>query len=414
MNKHFNITLLKDIAEQYSTPIYVYNKQKITENYQLYKNSFEQNNSHNYLICYAVKANSNLHILKLLAHLGAGFDIVSIGELKRVLQAGGNPNKIVFSGVGKQDFEIEQALYAQIYCFNVESESELILINQIAKELNQIAPISIRINPNINAKSHPYISTGLKDHKFGIPIENAEYIYNLALELDNINIIGVDCHIGSQLTDLAPLQETCNAINNLLIRLEKNNINLTHVNLGGGLGIDYEHKTTNTLPTAKDWVQTILNNITTNKKIIIEPGRSIVGNAGLLLSKVIYNKSDQINKHNFTIIDAAMNDLLRPALYSAQHKIINICADDNTEQNYVTSVVGPVCESSDVFIKNENLAANSGDLLAILDTGAYGFAMSSNYNARPRAAEIMIDHDKFTLIRSRETIEDLYRNEIIL
>ena len=408
---------LIEIAHQYGTPTYIYSKPQIIKNFKAYELAFQQGTA-NYSICYAVKANSNLTILSLLAELGAGFDIVSLGELKRVLAAGGLANKTVFSGVGKQDFEIAQALECGIKCFNVESEPELLLINKVAQHLNTIAPISIRVNPNINANSHPYISTGLKEHKFGIAIEQAEYIYDRAVSLKNLNVIGIDCHIGSQLTDIQPLKETCQAINCLLTKLREKEINISHVNLGGGLGIDYEHTDSShtSIPSAQEWVQTILNNINTNCgqiKLLIEPGRSIVGNAGLLLSKVIYNKSDQANSHNFTIIDAAMNDLMRPALYSAQHKIINLSQPEGNSQ-YNTAIVGPVCESSDVFLKNINLMSQPGDIFAILDAGAYGFVMSSNYNSRPRAAEVLISDSKAVLIRPRETFEDLYKNEIIL
>lgn len=417
LQTNFDLETLKQIANKYGTPTYIYNKQKIINNYLEYKNGFEQNNFENYLICYAVKANSNLSILHVLAEQNSGFDIVSIGELYRVMKAGGKPQQVVFSGVGKQDFEIKTALEAGIYCFNVESEPELILVNQVATELNTKAPVSIRVNPNIDAKSHPYISTGLKEHKFGIAIESAENIYNLAKDLNNIEIKGIDCHIGSQLNELSPIKDTCIALNKLLKNLAQNNIEITHLNLGGGLGINYKH-CANETPSAKEWVKTILDNIHFKGKILLEPGRSIVGNAGVLLTKVIYNKQDKIHHHNFTIVDAAMNDLLRPALYSAKHLIINVdnLINNIQETNYITSIVGPICESSDVFLSNINLYSNSKDLLAILDTGAYGFTMSSNYNSRTKPAEVMIEGFKnkiFQLIRSRETYEDLFRTEVI-
>lgn len=415
--------LLHEIAAKYSTPCYIYNKQQIIHNFNLYKTSFESHcyKNINYLICYAVKANSNLAILRLLANEGAGFDIVSVGELHRVLKAGGESNKVVFSGVGKQDFEIKAALEANILCFNVESEPELMLIAQIAKQLNKIAAISIRVNPNIDAKSHPYISTGLKEHKFGIAIEQAEKIYQLAKELKNISITGVDCHIGSQLTEVEPLKQACFAISKFIKLLNNNNIAIKHINMGGGLGIAYN--ACQNLPSHKLWVDTIINNLDLHAlspfpTVIIEPGRSIIGNAGILLSKVIYTKTDDYNKHKFIIIDAAMNDLMRPALYSTEHAIINLNNIEDDKNNYnnnaTTSIVGPVCESSDVFLKSTTLSANSGDFLAIKDAGAYGFSMSSNYNSRPRAAEILIDNDQYYLIRKRETIEDLYANEAIL
>lgn len=403
---------LLDIAEKYKTPCYVYNQQKILENLSSYQTSFNNKKYSNFLICYAVKANSNINILKLLANCNSGFDIVSLGELERVIKAGGNPNKVVFSGVGKQDFEIERALEAGIYCFNIESESELELINKIATKLNTKAPISIRVNPNIDAKSHPYISTGLKEHKFGIAIEQAENIYNYAKDLSHLEIKGIDCHIGSQLTELDPIKQTCDALNNLISKLKQNNIHLTHLNLGGGLGIDYEHGNTQ-IPTINNWVDAILDNIKFDGKILLEPGRSIIGNAGVLLTKVIYNKKDLVHNHNFTIVDAAMNDLMRPALYSAYHKIINITPKSENTGAYTTSIVGPVCESSDVFAKDIELYANPNDILAILDTGAYGISMSSNYNTRPRACEILIDSGKIKVIRKRESIEDLYQLEIL-
>ncbi|MBP9721537.1 MAG: diaminopimelate decarboxylase [Gammaproteobacteria bacterium] len=410
---------LLNIAAKYGTPCYVYDKQQFLKNYDLYKTSFESySNLCKYLICYAVKANSNLTVLNQLAKVGSGFDIVSVGELNRVLKAGGDSNKIVFSGVGKQDFEIKAALDADILSFNIESEAELILTNQIAKQLNKIAPISIRVNPNIDAKSHPYISTGLKEHKFGINIDNAEYIYQLASELSHIKITGIDCHIGSQLTDIRPLEQACLAINKLILQLLANNIIIKHINMGGGLGINYSSQYLE-LPSHKLWVDTIVQNINPEQKlhdltIVIEPGRSIIGNAGLLLTTVIYNKVDNINDHSFVIVDAAMNDLMRPALYGAEHRIINLKDSESNISNISNiSIVGPVCESSDVFLKNINLEACQGDILAILDTGAYGFTMSSNYNSRPRAAEVLIDNDQDFLIRKRETIEDLYNHEII-
>lgn len=402
------------IANEYQTPCYVYNQQKIIDNYQSYQAGFK---AQKHLICYAVKANSNLTILKILAKLGSGFDIVSIGELKRVLAAGGDPSKTVFSGVGKQDFEIKFAIESGILCFNIESVPELNLINKIAKELNKIVKISIRVNPNIDAQSHPYISTGLREHKFGINIDDALSLYNAAKQMKNLQIIGVDCHIGSQLTSLDPIKQSCLALNKLIIELLKNNIAISHINMGGGLGIDYDHLSTeNSVPSQKQWIETIINNLDQSvfkikPSILMEPGRSIIGNAGILLTKVIYNKSDSSMQHNFTVVDAAMNDLIRPALYNAAHKIINISIPKQ-HHSFHTSIVGPVCESSDVFLKNIKLDSSPGDILAILDTGAYGFTMSSNYNSRPRPPEVLIEPDNtLTLIRARETFEDLYKIE---
>jgi len=424
MKLKIDYSRLVNLAKKYQTPCYVYDKTEILTNYDLYKQSFAKYNN-KFLICYAVKASSNLAILNILAKNDSGFDIVSLGELKRVLKAGGNASKIVFSGVGKQDFEIKEALDANILCFNIESEAELILINNIAKQLNKKAPISIRINPNIDAKSHPYISTGLKEHKFGIDISNAEYIYNLANDLSNIIIQGIDCHIGSQLTDIKPLEQACIAVANLTNQLNKNkNINISHINMGGGLGINYNHvdlKDSENFPGPKLWIDTIFKNLNpdNNTTILIEPGRSIIGSAGILLTTVIYNKFDLPSNNNFTIVDAGMNDLLRPALYGAKHEVINLSDITVNAANFnsiptLVSIAGPVCESSDVFAKKINLVSKPGDILAILDAGAYGFSMSSNYNSRPNVPEILFDNTNDYLIRKRQTIEDLYANETII
>ncbi len=418
---------LIDIAKKYGTPCYLYSKAKIIESYSCYKTAFEHYNV-NHLICYAVKASSNLAILNILNKLGSGFDIVSLGELRRVQKVNHDCSKVVFSGVGKQDFEIKAALEAGILCFNVESEAELFLINTIAEQLHKKAPISFRINPNIDAKSHPYISTGLTEHKFGIDIKRADYYYNLATNLKNINIIGMDCHIGSQITDTKPLAAACVAIQNLFNHLKNNNINISHINMGGGLGVNYEindflaeRKSSNEMPDQKVWVDTIMQNLSVDPKttVIIEPGRSIIAKAGILLTKVIYNKSNALDQHSFTIIDAGMNDLLRPALYHSKHKIINLSNNFNLDNfnnlSPNTSIVGPVCESSDTFTKNSDLSTKPDDILAILDTGAYGFVMSSNYNSRPRAAEVLLDENNHDfLIKPRETVEELYSDETII
>ena len=418
---------LIDLAKKYGTPCYLYSKAKIIENYEAYQTTFDSYNS-KYLICYAVKASSNLALLNILNDLGSGFDIVSLGELKRVQQVSKDCSKVVFSGVGKQDFEIKEALDAGILCFNVESEAELFLINSIAEQYNKKAPISFRINPNIDAKSHPYISTGLTEHKFGIDITRADYFYNLASNLKNINILGLDCHIGSQITDTKPLAAACVAVKNLFERLHNNNIKISHINMGGGLGIDYDVSSflanrdkSSAIPDQKIWVDTIMQNleVTSDTKVIIEPGRSIIAKAGILLTKVIYNKSNALDQHSFTIIDAGMNDLLRPALYHSKHKIINLSDNFNLDTfNTLSpniSIVGPVCESSDTFSKNSNLSTKPGDILAILDAGAYGFVMSSNYNSRPRAAEVLLDENNNDfLIKPRENLEDLYSNETII
>lgn len=396
---------LVDIANEFGTPCYVYSRTALTAAYQEFDRAFADRD---HLICYAVKANSNLAILNVLARLGSGFDIVSGGELLRVLKAGGDPKKIVFSGVGKNQDEMRAALAADILCFNVESEMELLNLNQLAKEMNKVAPVSLRVNPDVDAKTHPYISTGLKENKFGIPMTEAERIYAAADELTHVHITGLDCHIGSQLTTIDPFIEASNKMLNLLDRLEKQGLHIEHLDLGGGLGIRYSQESP---PSIEDYVTALCNSVGQRKqRILIEPGRSLIGNTGLLLTRVEYLK--HAPHRNFAIVDAAMNDLMRPALYDAYHEILPVVkrpGDTNTYQ-----VVGPVCETGDFIGHDRKLNLTKKDLLAVMSAGAYGMSMSSNYNTRPRAAEVMVDNDTAHLIRARETVEQLIASEKIL
>lgn len=396
---------LTAIAEQFGTPCYVYSRAAITAAYQELEQAFADRA---HLICYAVKANSNLAILNLLAQLGSGFDIVSGGELQRVLKAGGDPQKTVFSGVGKTREEMQAALAANVLCFNIESEMELLALNEVAGQMSRIAPVSVRINPDVDANTHPYISTGLKENKFGIPAADAERIYRLIQTLPNVRPFGLDCHIGSQLTELPPFIEAAQKIRDLQTHLETIGITLEHIDLGGGLGIRYDLESP---PTRQDYVKALCSEMTdTPARLIIEPGRSIVGNAGLLLTRVEYLKHS--SHRNFAIVDAAMNDLLRPALYQAYHAIQPVVRHEGETHCY--QIVGPVCETGDFLGNDRQLALSQGDLLAIMSSGAYGMSMSSNYNSRPRAAEVLVDGDSVRLIRARESIDDLYARETIL
>ena len=359
-------------------------------------------------MCYAVKANSNLAILNLFARLGSGFDIVSGGELQRVLKAGGDPQKIVFSGVGKRPDEMRAALEAGIFCFNVESRSELETLDQVARVADKIAPVSLRVNPDVGAKTHPYISTGLKENKFGIPFDEAESLYASSRQFTHLRVIGLDCHIGSQLTELDPFIEASGKMLELLDRLQAQGLQIDHLDLGGGLGIRYSAENP---PTALDYVNALYGQIGLRKqRILIEPGRALVGNAGLLLTRVEYLKHSPYR--NFAIVDAAMNDLMRPALYDAHHEIVPVITK-NDEDVKTYQVVGPVCETGDFLGHDRSLALSEGDLLAIMSAGAYGMSMSSNYNTRPRAAEVMIDGDLIHVIRQRESIEQLIAGELI-
>jgi diaminopimelate decarboxylase len=394
------------IAKEFGTPCYVYSRAALAAAYAEFDTAFAERD---HLVCYAVKANSNLAILNLFAGLGSGFDIVSVGELHRVLKAGGDPGKVVFSGVGKRPDEMRAALAAGILCFNVESEAELKVLNQVARDMNKIAPVSLRVNPDVDAKTHPYISTGLKENKFGIPFEEAEAVYVLAQGLGNIRVTGLDCHIGSQLTELDPFVEACGKMLGLLDRLEARGVQIEHLDLGGGLGISYSCETP---PPVREYVAA-LRACTSRRKqrILIEPGRALVGNAGLLLTRVEYLK--HTSHRDFAIVDAAMNDLMRPALYDAYHEILPVNGTrSGSTKPY--QVVGPVCETGDFLGRDRNLALSQGDLLAIMSSGAYGMSMSSNYNTRPRAAEVMVDGEQCHLIRERESMEQLTAGERLL
>ena len=393
---------LETIADQFGTPTYVYSKNTLIQTFESFKKGLIKTD---HLICFAVKANSNIAILNLFASLGAGFDIVSGGELERVIYAGGDPQKIVFSGVGKTASEIEAALKANILCFNVESRSELLRIEEVAKKINIKAPISIRVNPDVDAKTHPYISTGLKDNKFGVDFNQALTLYLEAKNMSQIEIKGIDCHIGSQITELKPFVDALDRVLSLVDQLKKNDIHLSHIDIGGGIGICYQNESP---PDFEIYTKEILSKIQNlNVKIIFEPGRALVGNAGILLSKVEYLKQNDV-KH-FAIIDAAMNDLMRPTLYDAYHDIKIVREHDTKSQSF--DVVGPVCESGDFIAKNRSLKLKENDLICIMSAGAYGMSMSSNYNSRGRAAEVMVDRDKVFEVRTREKSSDLFKLE---
>jgi len=397
---------ISSIAERFGTPCYVYSRATIERHWNAFDQSFGQ---HPHLVCYAVKANSNLAVLNVMARLGSGFDIVSGGELVRVLEAGGDASKVVFSGVGKSVADINQALQAGIRCFNVESKAELERLNRLAEQYGSPAPVSIRVNPDVDAKTHPYISTGLKENKFGIDIQEAPAIYELAQSMAFIDVTGVDCHIGSQLTDTAPFLDALHRVLELIDALAGQGIRIQHLDIGGGLGIRYQNEQP---PQPAEYARAILKELQDRPlEIMLEPGRAIVGNAGILLSRVEYLK---LGEHrNFAIVDAAMNDLLRPALYDAWQEIIEVekrQAGETAEYD----VVGPVCETGDFLGKQRQLNLQQGDLLAIRSSGAYGFGMSSNYNSRPRVAEVMVDGEQSTLVRERESVEDLFRGEHLL
>ncbi len=402
---HVESVPLSDIAARFGTPCYVYSRAALEAALDEFKQELIGLDS---LVCYAVKANSNLAVLDVFARQGAGFDIVSIGELKRALAAGADPQKIVFSGVGKSASEMTFALTTGILCFNVESESELIRLNEVAASLGKKAPISLRVNPNVDAKTHPYISTGLKENKFGVAYEDALRIYQHAASLPSIEVIGIDCHIGSQLLDPAPFAEALDKLLQLIDQLAAKGIFLHHIDLGGGLGICYKDEIT---PTVKSYLQPLLHALKERRlKILLEPGRRLVGNAGILLTKIEYLKPGEVK--NFAIIDAAMNDLARPALYDAWHDIVPVAPRSGETRNW--EIVGPICESGDFLGHNRPLTIEPGDLLAVMSTGAYGMVMSSNYNTRPRAAEVMVDGSQIHLVRRRETVEELYACESLL
>jgi diaminopimelate decarboxylase len=395
-----------DIAAEFGTPCYVYSRATLERHWKAFDEAF---NNQPHLICYAVKANSNLALLNVLARMGSGFDIVSIGEYQRVIKAGGAPEKIVFSGVGKREDEIRAALKSGIRCFNVEVSSELDRISAIAGELGVVAPVSFRVNPDVDAKTHPYISTGLKENKFGIDIQQAIHEYRRAAHMPNIQIVGIDCHIGSQLTDTAPFLDALDRVLALVDQLQNEGISLKHLDLGGGLGICYRDEQP---PLPADYIAAILQRLGNREfEIMLEPGRAIVGNAGVLVTKVEYLKPTA--GKNFAIVDAAMNDLVRPALYGAWQDIIPVSAATTIEQQE-WDVVGPVCETGDFLGKGRMLSIKPGDLLAVRSAGAYGFTMSSNYNSRPRPAEVMVDGDRVHLIRARESIDQLWLGEQLL
>jgi diaminopimelate decarboxylase len=397
---------VQDIVYKYGSPCYIYSRATLERHWKAFEQAF---GDHPHLICYAVKANSNIALLNLLARLGSGFDIVSLGELKRVIQAGGDPKKIVFSGVGKREDEILAALKIGIRCFNIEVSGELDRINRLAEQLGVIAPVSFRVNPDVDAKTHPYISTGLKENKFGIDIEQALTEYPRAAAMPHIDVIGIDCHIGSQLTETRPFLDALDKILDLVSVLKAEGIHLHHLDLGGGLGIRYNDEQP---PVPADYIKAVLKRLgKTDFEILLEPGRAIVGNAGILVTQVEYLKPTA--HKNFAIVDAAMNDLVRPALYSAWQEIIPVNQQSNAPEQ-LWDIVGPVCETGDFLGKDRVLKLSQGDLLAIRSSGAYGFSMSSNYNSRPRVAELMIDGDKLHLIRERETIAQLWMGEHLL
>ena len=398
---------LSAIAARFGTPCYVYSRAALTSAFEAYRAALA---GRDVQICYAVKANSNLAILNVFARLGAGFDIVSGGELMRVLAAGGNPGKVVFSGVGKSRAEMRQALDAGILCFNVESAAELDALNDVAGETGRRAPISLRVNPNVDPKTHPYISTGLKTAKFGVQFDEALALYRRAATLPHLEVRGIDCHIGSQLLDPAPAAEAAAKILGLVDTLARDGIHLHHIDLGGGMGIRYRDEA---VPTAAEYLAPMLAVVTGRKEqLLFEPGRSLVGNAGLLLTRV------ELLKHgaekNFAVVDAAMNDLARPALYDAYHEIVKVDAGGTAYEAKAYEIVGPICESGDFLGHDRELAIREGDLLAILSAGAYGMAMSSNYNTRPRVAEVMVDGEQMHLIRRRETVAELMALETVL
>lgn len=390
------------LAAQYGTPLYVYSQKAMTDAFNLYQQAFADLKP---LICYAVKANGNLSILRYFASLGCGFDIVSGGELERVLLAGGAADKVIFSGVGKSSAEIEFALKNNIRCFNVESLAELERINSIAQRLNKIAPVSLRINPDVDAHTHPYISTGLKANKFGIASQDALAAYQLAATLPHLKITGIDCHIGSQLTDLSPLIEALQRLLLLVDKLDELGIQIEHIDLGGGIGIVYQNENVPDLNAYAAAVSKLLSG--RNLPLILEPGRSLIGNTGSLLTTVEYIKQGE--EKNFVIVDAAMNDLMRPSLYQAYHNIIN--ASPTTADKFVADVVGPICETGDFLAKDRTIAAKTGDLLLIQSAGAYASSMASNYNTRCRAAEVLVNGTEHHLIRERETIDSLLATE---
>ena len=397
---------LSDLADQFGTPLYVYSRKAFSDSFLAYADALKGKDA---LVCYAVKANSNIAVLSVLAKLGAGFDIVSVGELERVLKAGGDPAKCVFSGVAKTADEMRRALAVGVHCFNVESAAELERLNDVAVEMGVKAPVSLRVNPDVDAGTHPYISTGLKENKFGVDIEVAPEVYAHAATLPGLNVKGVDCHIGSQLTQIAPFLDALDRVLLLIDNLKEKGIELEHIDLGGGLGVTYDDEVP---PTPKELIDALEPKLAgRNLKMIFEPGRSIAANAGVFITQVEFLKSN--GEKNFAIIDGGMNDLIRPALYSAWQNIVEVQPRTNTEKK-AYDVVGPVCETGDFLGKDRELAIVSGDLLAVKSSGAYGFVMASNYNTRNKPAEVMVDGDKSYLIRRRETVADQLSLEALI
>ncbi|PVX32435.1 diaminopimelate decarboxylase [Pasteurella langaaensis DSM 22999] len=397
---------VSQIAQQFGTPLYIYSRATLERHWHAFDNAFGE---HPHLICFAVKSNPNIAILQTMAKLGSGFDIVSQGELERVLTAGGDASKVVFSGVAKTEKEIARALEVGIRCFNVESIPELHRINDVAGQLGKIAPISLRVNPDVDAKTHPYISTGLKENKFGVSVEQAREVYRLAASLANVKVVGMDCHIGSQLTELQPFLDATDRLIRLMEQLKEDGIHLHHLDLGGGLGVTY---TDETPPHPTEYTKALLAKLKHyDLEIILEPGRAISANSGILVTKVEYIKTNE--SRNFAIVDAGMNDMIRPALYEAYMNIVEI---DHTlaREKAVYDVVGPICETSDFLGKQRELAIAAGDYIAQRSAGAYGASMSSNYNSRPRTAEVMVDGDQAYLIRQRESYENLWQLEHLL
>jgi len=396
---------LPALAQRFGTPTYVYSRAHIEAQYRAYADALT---GMPHLVCFAVKANSNLGVLNVLARLGAGFDIVSRGELERVLAAGGKPERIVFSGVGKTRDDMRRALEVGVHCFNVESTDELERLQQVAAELDLVAPVSLRVNPDVDAGTHPYISTGLKENKFGIAIADAEAVYARANELSNLEVVGVDCHIGSQLTTLPPFLDALDRLLGLIDRLAERGIHIRHLDLGGGLGVRYRDEQP---PLAGDYIKAVRQRVEGRElALVFEPGRSIVANAGVLLTRVEYLKHTE--HKDFAIVDAAMNDLIRPALYQAWMDVVPVQPREGKSRPY--DIVGPICETGDFLAKDRELALAEGDLLAVRSAGAYGFVMSSNYNTRGRAAEVLVDGDQAFEVRRRESVQELYAGESLL
>lgn len=403
---HAEDVAIADIAKRHGTPCYVYSRATLTRHYKAFDDALGDSD---HMVCYAVKANSNLAVLQVLDRLGAGFDIVSGGELARVLKAGGDPRRVVFSGVGKTLPEIRESLLTGIFCFNVESESELHRLNEAAVAMKKVAPVALRVNPDVDPQTHPYISTGLKQSKFGIDIAEAEALFKLATELPGLKVAGVACHIGSQLLSLQPILDALDRVLALVDRLAGSNINLEHIDVGGGLGVPYEKEDP---PSPATLAAAVRDRVAGRKlKLLMEPGRAIAANAGVLVTKVEHLKAG--SEKNFAIVDAAMNDLMRPTLYKAWHTILPV-REHGAGEKRIYDVVGPVCESGDWLGKDRELGVKEGDLLAVRSAGAYGFVMSSNYNTRPRVAEVMVDGKDVHVVRRRETVEELLANETLL